>query len=114
MARKQTRRSVSINRGAYEAAKQVAAQRGMSLSALVEAGLSALGVPVVAHPQQTPELVQRSIVRRAENRAVVAAAGVPVPVPVPAPVAAPVAPARRRSREREVLGDQVADAYGFA
>ena len=113
MARKQTRRSVSINRSAYEAAKQVAEQRGMSLSTLVEAGLSALGVPVVAHPQQTPELVQRSIERRAENRASAAAVAAPdaVPVPVPVPVAAP---ARRRSREREVLGDQAADAYGFA
>jgi hypothetical protein len=110
MARKQTRRSVSINRAAYEAAKDVAAQRGMSLSTLVEAGLVALGVPVVAHPQQTPELVQRSVARRAENRAASAA----IPAPEAVPVAAPVAPVRRPSRERQVLGDQVADAYGFA
>jgi hypothetical protein len=103
MARKQTRRCVSINRFNYEAAKQEAARRGVSLASLVEAGLAALGVPIVAHPQQTPELVQRSVESRARAKAV----PVPVSVSVPAPV-------RRPSRERQVLGDQVADACGFA
>ena len=99
MAKKQSRRSVSINRSDYEAAKQEAARRGVTLSALVESGLAAIGVPVVAHPQQTPELAAASVARRAESMAARRDG---------------VSGARRTSREREVLGDQAADAYGFA
>ena len=97
MAKKQTRRCISLNRGAFDAAKQEAANRGVTLAALVEEGLAAIGVSFAAHPQQTPELVQKSAARRAESQA----------SPTPAAV-------RRPSREREVLGDSVADAYGFA
>ena len=67
MAKKQSRRSVSINRSAYEAAKLEAARRGVTLSSLVESGLAAIGVPVAAHPQQTVELAQASAARRAES-----------------------------------------------
>lgn len=91
MAKTQTRRCVSLNRSDYEAAKLEAAHRGMTLAALVESALAAVGVPVVAHPRQTPELARRSAERRAESAA-----------------------ARRPSRERQVLGDLAADAYGFA
>ena len=90
MAKRQTRRSVSLNRTIYEAAKQEAARRGVTLAALVESGLAAIGVPVVAHPQQSPELARRSAARRAQSLT-----------------------ARRPSRERQVLGDLAADAYGF-
>lgn len=69
MAKKQSRRSVSINRINYEAAKQEAARRGVSLAALVESGLAAIDVPVVVHPQQTPELVGANAARRAESMA---------------------------------------------
>lgn len=105
MAKKQTRRCISINRSDYEAAKLEAARRGVTLAALVESGLAALGVPVVVHPQQSVELVQMTAARRAENaearaeRAARAARAAPVP---------------RLSRERQVLGDLVADACGFA
>ena len=99
MAKKQTRRCVSLNRNNYEAAKLEAARRGVTLAALVESGLAAIGVAVVAHPQQTPELARTSAERRAQS------------------VAARrdrAAKQRRPSRERQVLGDRVADAHGFA
>ena len=99
MAKKQSRRSVSLNRSNYEAAKLEAVRRGVTLTAIVEAGLAAIGVPVVAHPQQTPELVRETAARRAESMA-----------------ARRDRKARRRrpSRERQVLGDHAADAFGFA
>lgn len=96
MARKQTRRSVSLNRSDYEAAKQEAARRGVTLTGLVEAGLAAIGVPMVVHPRQSRELAQAIARRRAES-VVRARENTPRP-----------------SRERQVLGDRVADAYGFA
>lgn len=99
MAKKQSRRSVSINRSDYEAAKLEAARRGMTLAGLVEFGLAAIGVPVVAHPQQTPELARANAARRAESMAARCNGQ---------------ARSRRPSRERQVLGDQVVDAYGFA
>ena len=98
MARKQTRRTVSLNRRDYEAAKEEAARRGMSIAGLVEAGLAAIGVAVVVHSQQTPAMVQKSAERRAESVARRIAAKAPPKLP---------------SRERLLLGDQVADAYGF-
>ena len=90
MAKRQTRRCISVNRSAYEAAKLEAARRGMTLAALTEAGFAAIGVTFAAHPQQTPELVQVSAERRAQSMA------------------------KRPSRERQVLGDEAADALGFA
>lgn len=57
MARKQTRRSVSINRTNYEEAQRAAASREMTVAGLVEFALGSFGVPVVVHPQQTPALV---------------------------------------------------------
>jgi len=91
MARKQSRRTISLNRSAYEAAKIEAAQRGVTLAALVEAGLAAIGVSVIGHPQQSVELVQMSAARRAAS------------------AQAKLLP----SRERQLLGDRVADACGF-
>jgi hypothetical protein len=67
MAKKQSRRSASLNRSVYEAAKQEAARRGVTLSALVESALGAIGVPVVEHVQQTPDLVRMGAARRAES-----------------------------------------------
>ena len=99
MAKKQTRRCISINRSDYEAAKLEAARRGVTLAALVETGLAAIGVPVVAHPQQSVDLVQLTARRRAEN-----AEGRRVRAAI----------VSRPSRERQLLGDQIADACGFA
>jgi hypothetical protein len=96
MAKKQTRRCVSLNRSDYEAAKLEAARRGVSLSALVETGLAAIGVAVVEHPQLTPEQVRASAAGRAAS------------------AAARQVAAHRPSRERQMLGDRVADACGFA
>ena len=101
MAKKQTRRCVSLNRNDYEAAKLEAARRGVTLSGLVEAGLAAIGVPLVTHPQQTPELVQVTAVRRAQSMAARQGEN-------------GEGGERRPSRERQVLGDQIADACGFA
>lgn len=92
MARKQTRRTISINRSDYEAAKIEASRRGVTLAALVEAGLAVIGVPVIAHPQQSVELAQLATTRRAESSR----------------------EKRLPSRERQLLGDRVADAHGFA
>ena len=99
MAKKQTRRCVSINCDNYEAVKQEAARRGMTITALVELALGAIGVPVVAHPQQSPELARETAERRAaratERRSAAEAAG------------------RGPSRERQLLGDGVANALGL-
>jgi len=64
MARKQTRRSISINRLNYEVTQQAAATRGMTVAGLVEFALGAIGIPVVVHPQQSPELVEAITARR--------------------------------------------------
>jgi plasmid replication initiation protein len=98
MAKKQTRRCVSLNRADYEAAKQEAARRGLTLVALVEAGLAAIGVPIVVHAQQPVARVQASLARRAESMAARRARQ---------------ATAQRPSRERQVLGDHAANSHGF-
>lgn len=64
MARKQTRRSVSIRRRNYETVQQAAAARGMTIAGLVEDALGTVGVAVVVHPQQSPELVGEITARR--------------------------------------------------
>ena len=96
MAKKQTRRCISVNREDYEAAKVEAERRGVTLAVLVKTGLAAIGVPVVDAPMQTPELVKLAAARRAAS------------------IEAREKAVRRPSRERQVLGDQIADACGFA
>jgi hypothetical protein len=61
-------------------------------------GLAAIGVPVVAHPQQRVDLVQEAAARRAESMKERARGS---------------AALQRPSRERQLLGDRVADACGF-
>lgn len=90
MAKRQTRRSISVNGAAYEAAKAEADRRGMTLAGFVELGFAALGVMIDQHPQQTPALAQANAARRAESVAV-----------------------RLPSRERQLLGDGTANACGF-
>ena len=99
MAKKQSRRSVSLNRHIYEAAKEAAEQRGLTLAAFVEASLAANGVPVVVHAQQPLARVLRHPGRRAAHGIVKA----PSPVPSSPP-----------SHERLAFGDAVADAMGFS
>lgn len=90
MAKKQTRRSVSLNKTAFEAGKLEADRRGMTFAGLVEFALGEIGVVIEPHPQQTPELAQTNAVRRAECMQ------------------------RLPSRERQLLGDAFANANGFA
>ena len=91
MAKKQTRGSVSLNKAAFEAGKLEAERRGMTLSGLVEFAFAQIGIEIVAHPQQTPDLVRESQERRAKSMA-----------------------ARLPSRERQLLGDGIANACGFS
>lgn len=97
MAKKQTRRSVSLNRSVHAAATQEAERRGMTLAGLVEFALGSIGVPIVEHPRQTrdqvlshPALVAKRVAARRHDTK-------------------PLPP----SRERQVLGDHAAKAYGF-
>ena len=99
MAKKQTRRCVSLNRNDYEAAKLEAARRGVTLTALVEFGLAAIGVPVVRHPQQTPELARMIAECRAKSVAARREGTDEEP---------------RSSRESQMLDAQAAVAFGGA
>jgi hypothetical protein len=85
---------VSLNRSTYDAAKQEAERRGVSLTGLVEAGLAAIGVSVTDHPQQTVEAAKRSVTTRKARMTVTRTTS-------------------RPSHERQVLGDEIADAHGF-
>jgi hypothetical protein len=91
MAKKQTRRAISVNGKAYKAAKKEADRRGVTLAGLVELGFAALGIVIEPHPQQTPKLVKANKKRRRKSMA-----------------------ARLPSRERQLLGDEFANANGFA
>ena len=91
MAKKQTRRAISVNGRAYKAAKKEADRRGVTLAALAELGFAALGIEIEPHPQQTPKLANANAKRRRESVA-----------------------AKLPSRERQLLGDGFADAHGFA
>lgn len=55
MAKKQTRRSISVNRKLYDLAKGQAARKGISLSAMTEQGLI-VHMAQDAHPQLGPIL----------------------------------------------------------
>ena len=91
MAKKQTRRCISVNRVAFEAAKLEAERRGTTLAGLVELGFAALGIVIEPHPTQTAALASANAARRAECAA-----------------------AKLPSRERQLLGDAFANANGFA
>lgn len=98
MAKKQTRRTVSVNRTVYEAAKREAEFRGVTLAGLVELALGSIGVPIVEHPRQTrdqmlahPSMAAKRVSARRHD----------------------TKPRRPPSRERQLLGDRAADAYGF-
>lgn len=67
MAKKQTRRSVSLNRSVYEAAALEAERRGKTLAGLVELALGSIGVPIAEHPRQTRAQVLAHSSRVAER-----------------------------------------------
>lgn len=60
MAKKQTRRSVSVSRTVYDAAAKLAAARGVSIASLVEAGLRMQGLEAPEGVHYDP--VSRSMV----------------------------------------------------
>ncbi len=97
MARKQTRGSVSLNRGIFEATKREADRRGQTLAAFVEAALVAAGVPAVEHPQQSLDQARSNT--RARRRRVQTRANAAVTSP---------------SFARKLLGDDAANAAGIA
>lgn len=76
-----------------------AKRRNMTLAGLVEFALAAAGVPIVEHPRQTRaqmlahplRVATRVTARRNDTK-----------------------PRRLPSRERQLLGDRVADAMGFS
>ena len=100
MAKKQTRRAVSLNRKIYEAAKKEAARRGLTLAAFVEGALTAAGVPMMEHRQQTVEHVQKQMHSVRKNERIAARRNGNTTKPL-------------ASRERQMLGDGVANALGF-
>lgn len=108
MAKKQTRRCVSMNRSIFEAAKKEAARRGLTFAAFVESALAAAGVTVVAHPQQTPTQVEAHPARRAAR--VEARRNDTKPRQIQVQKASP---RYLPSLERQMLGDGVANAHGF-
>jgi len=67
MARKQTRRSISINCLNYEVIQKAATSREMTVAGLVEFALGAIGVPVVVHTQQTRALAGSIAARKGEG-----------------------------------------------
>lgn len=101
MARKQTRRTVSLNRGVYDAIMRAAAKRKVSAAELVVLAVRSLGVRIPKTQHMDPSAVKS--MARAKGYSV-------------------VKPARRTegafvrlrpSRERQLLGDGVANAMGF-
>lgn len=111
MAKKQSRRTVSLNRSIFEAAKQEAARRNQTLARFVEAALVASGVPFVEHPQQTPAQAAACQAQRRQHVQAVAKQS-RHRKQTPARVVAKQSQ-RRPSRERQLLGDGVANAMGF-
>jgi hypothetical protein len=97
MAKKQSRRTVSMNRSFFEAVKKEAARRGQTLAGFVESALVAAGVPAVDHQRQSVAQVARHPSQKADRIADRRHDTHPQP-----------------SRERQMLGDSVADAHGFA
>ena len=102
MAKRQSRRTASMSRSNYEAAKKAAEERGMTLAGLVEVALAAVDVPVTSHSQQAVAKVQAA--RKAER--VSARRNDTKP-------RRPPASRRSPSRERQLLGDGVANALDF-
>lgn len=98
MARKQTRRSVSLNRAVYAAALAAAHARGKSLSELVTDSLRASGVAIPETEHTALEVVQHAQIQRAKIGVVRAKLDAAI--------------AKRPGLIRQQLGDQIADMCG--
>lgn len=64
----QTRRSVSVSRKVYDAARTLAAEQGVTLAHFVEIALRAAGVSAPEVEHQTPVRAERAVRRRIERR----------------------------------------------
>lgn len=95
MAKKQTRRTVSLNRSVYQAALEEAHRRGKSLSELVTEGLHLAGVVLPETEHVELAVVQHAQERRARLKAVKQKLDAAVPGPI-----------------RRALGDDIANALG--
>jgi hypothetical protein len=62
MAKKQSRRSVSLNRALYDATKTAAAECGVTASHLVAIALRAYGVPVGPQKHFTPDAARAALI----------------------------------------------------
>lgn len=130
MALKQTRRSVSLNRALYDAATAFAAERQITLAQLVADSLRAQGVdapeqrhmpPMPArHPKViSPHKVLRRIVQLSSSSDAVESRGGGEICSREAAEPTAEKPKRytavsyRPSLERQMLGDQLANAMGF-
>jgi hypothetical protein len=101
MALKQTRRTISLNRGVYDAIMRAAAEQNVAASVIVERGVRAIGVVLPETSHMTPVAVRRMKCARGytvTKRPRRADGGVPIVRP---------------SYERKMLGDSLADALGF-
>lgn len=61
MAKSQTRRSVSLRRPLYDAARRLASQRNLTLSHLTESALIAAGVEAKPGEHMTPALASKAM-----------------------------------------------------
>jgi hypothetical protein len=71
MAKKQSRRSVSLNRALYDAAAELADTQGITLAQLVADSLRAAGVNAPSTWHMEPSVVARAVARREGTRAAV-------------------------------------------
>jgi len=123
MAKKRTRRSISVNRAVYATAKRAAERRGTSIAHLVEDALRAAGVDLmtthaqIAHEQQhatkkPPRLPKASPTKKSlpsprEPKERLTKEPPTSPLPPKAPP-----PKRLEGPIRRALGDKIADWAG--
>lgn len=101
MAKKQTRRSVSLNRDAYVAASKEAFRRGMTLSQLTTEGYRALGIKLPETHHAPLEVAQKAADGKGE-----------LAMPGKLHVRLVGSFIKRPGPIRRALGDRVADSMG--
>lgn len=109
MAKKQTRRTLSISRALYEATVQEATRRNMSAAQLVDQALRLAGVEAPPSTHMRLADVERMKASRASGEKV-KRKSVPKSKRLVPPT---LTGARRPSLERVLLGDNIADKLGF-
>lgn len=69
MAKKQSRRSISLNCDNYEAVKREADRRQLSMSAFAEDAFERMGVKIIRHKKLPIELARSNAAQRATKMA---------------------------------------------